>query len=222
MASVVNKIIGNKIYYYTQVSSTNDIAHKMAREGAIEGTVIFADEQSNGRGKMGRVWLSPKGEGILASIILRPDISFSVAHKFTIMAGIGIAKAIKDTFKLPVMIKWPNDILINGLKVCGILTESSSFGHGTSALEEGESRLQKECASLEYLIIGIGINTNSDKASLPEGATSIKAELGKDIDRSGFAEVVLRTLDREYSAYLKSGFEEIISEYAKFACSRYR
>ena len=188
-------IIGSKIYYYDTVTSTNDIAHQMARKGAGEGTVIFAEQQSNGRGKMGRRWVSPKGEGILASIILRPDIPFLDAHEWTIMAGVGVAKAIRDTFGLTAMIKWPNDILINGKKVCGILTEASGRG----------------IERVEYLIIGIGINVHSDMASLPEGATSIKAELGPevaaDVDRSGFARDLLKTLDKEY---------------AEFTCNKYR
>jgi BirA family biotin operon repressor/biotin-[acetyl-CoA-carboxylase] ligase len=188
-------MIGSNVHYYDTVTSTNDIAHQMAREGAGEGTVIFAEQQSNGRGKMGRRWVSPKGEGRLASIILRPDIPFLDAHEWTIMAGVGVAKAIRDTFGLTAMIKWPNDILINGKKVCGILTEASGQG----------------MERVEYLIIGIGINVHSDIASLPEGATSIKAELGPevtaDVDRSGFARDLLRTLDKEY---------------AEFTCSKYR
>ena len=175
-------IIGSKVYYYDLVTSTNDIAHQMARKGAGEGTVIFAEQQSNGRGRMGRLWVSPKGEGILASIILRPDIPFLDAHEWTIMAGVGVAKAIRDTFGLTAMIKWPNDILINGKKVCGILTEASGQG----------------MERVEYLIIGIGINVHSDMASLPEGATSIKAELGPeaaaDVDRMGFTKELLKTL----------------------------
>lgn len=139
----------------------------MAREGAAEGTVVLADEQTSGKGRFGRVWHTPKGTSIAASVILRP--SLKELPRLNMVASLAVVKSIEKVAGLKARVKWPNDVLIGGKKVCGILVDSSLRGQ-----------------ELEYAIIGIGLNVNLDTRSLPDIstiATSLSNEMGQGISR---------------------------------------
>jgi BirA family biotin operon repressor/biotin-[acetyl-CoA-carboxylase] ligase len=187
------KVIGRKIYSYESTDSTNDVAHRLAQSGSPEGTVVFSEGQSKGRGRMGRHWVSPKGKGIYFSFILRPDVSPAEAPKITLMSAVAVALAIRKVTHLGALIKWPNDILINNHKAVGILTEMSA-----------------EVNTVRYIVLGIGINVNTSRSELPKEATSLKAEAGEEVPRVELAQEVLRELDRQYRVFNDKGFKKII------------
>ncbi len=190
------KIIGKKIHSYDSTDSTMDIAHRLAQSNAPDGTVVFSEGQSKGRGRMGREWTSPKGKGAYMSLILRPDVSPADAPKITLMSAVAVANAIRKATHLGALIKWPNDILINNRKVCGILTEMSA-----------------EINTVKYIVLGIGINVNTAKADLPKEAASLKSESGHTVDRVEFTRELLRELERQYHIFKEKGFKKIIEEW---------
>ncbi len=190
------KIIGKRIHSYESTDSTNDIALRLAESGSPEGTAVFSEGQSKGRGRLGREWSSPKGKGIYLSFILRPKISPTHASKITLMSAIAVAMAIRKVTDLTALIKWPNDIMVNGHKVCGILTEMSA-----------------EVNTVKYVVIGIGINVNTDKEHLPKGAASLKSELGDAVSRVELTRELLRETERQYNLFREKGFEHIVTEW---------
>ena len=176
--------IGQEIYSFTEVTSTNDMAKELAIKGAKEGTMVIAETQSRGRGRLGRKWVSPEG-GIWFSLILRPKVDPEDALKLTLMAAAVVAKVISDMFKLEAEVKWPNDVIINGKKVCGILTEMSTKG-----------------GLVDFVVIGVGINANIDLDSFPKHLrkflTSLKEELRENIDRKRFLCALLEKFEQCY------------------------
>jgi BirA family transcriptional regulator, biotin operon repressor / biotin---[acetyl-CoA-carboxylase] ligase len=188
------KTIGKRIHSYESTGSTNDIAQKLAESGSPEGTAVFSEGQSKGRGRLGREWSSPKGKGIYLSLILRPKISPTHASKITLMSAIAVAAAIRKITDLTALIKWPNDIMVNGHKVCGILTEMSA-----------------EVNTVKYVVIGIGINVNTDRERLPKGASSLKSELGETVSRVELTQELLREIEHQYRLFREEGFEQIIT-----------
>ncbi|TCO71336.1 biotin--[acetyl-CoA-carboxylase] ligase [Marinisporobacter balticus] len=182
---VASKHIGNKIYHFESIDSTNTIAKKLATEGAIEGTIIIAEEQSGARGRLGRNWVSPNGTGIWMSMILRPNIEPMEATKITQITAAAVALAIKKVTGCDVGIKWPNDIIINKKKVCGILTEMSA-----------------ELNCVNYIIVGIGINVNMNLLDFPEEirpiATSIKSCVGESVSRKKIVTEILHKFEELY------------------------
>lgn len=153
---------GRRVLWYPEIGSTNDVASTLAERGEPEGTVIVADAQTAGRGRLGRTWASPGGAGLYLSIILRPDPSF--AGLVTLAAGVAVAEGIERATGLPVVLKWPNDVYVEGRKLAGILAEAvSSFA----------------------VVLGIGINVLP--AAYPQDvaarATSLETELGRAVDR---------------------------------------
>lgn len=190
------RFIGKKVCSYESVDSTMNIAYQLAEDNAPEGLVVFGEEQRRGRGRMGRNWTSPKRKGIYFSLILRPKILPLDASKITLLVAVGIAQAIRKMYGLSVLIKWPNDILINHRKVCGILTELSA-----------------ELDRVKFLILGVGINVNTAKYALPKGGTSIKEELGKEMSRIELAKEVLRQIEKYYSRFNQKGFASIAREW---------
>ena len=154
------KTIGKAVLSYKKVDSTNDVAYNLAENGIAEGTVVLAEEQAKGKGRHGRKWVSPPKSGIYMSCVLRPEIAPNEIPVITLMAAVAVAKAVRKTTGLQAMIKWPNDILVSGRKICGILTE-----------------MKAEQDSVDFIILGIGLNVNASARSLPEGGTSVKEEL---------------------------------------------
>ncbi|MFJ5757786.1 biotin--[acetyl-CoA-carboxylase] ligase [Neobacillus sp. NPDC093182] len=185
--------IGKNVYYEETVESTQKIAHRLAYENASEGTVIIAEEQVAGRGRMDRKWHSPKYTGVWMSIILRPNIPLPKAPQLTLLTAVAIVQAIEDLTGLLPEIKWPNDILIRGKKVTGILTE-----------------LEAEADRINSIIIGIGMNVNQTKEDFPielqETATSLFIEKGDKVSRSDLIKAIFMNLEKLYLLYLEEGF----------------
>ncbi|MGD0221630.1 MAG: biotin--[acetyl-CoA-carboxylase] ligase [Terriglobia bacterium] len=182
--------IGRNIVHLFRADSTNAIALKLAAEGAEHGTVVVAEEQTAGRGRLGRAWYSEKSSGIYTSIILRPPLSPAAAPVLTLMAGLAAQKAVISATALAVDIRWPNDLLVNGKKVCGILTEMSA-----------------EVDRLHAVVLGIGINVNHSlmPAQLENIATSLRMEAHRGISRVQVLVALLREIERDYQLLLKDG-----------------
>jgi BirA family biotin operon repressor/biotin-[acetyl-CoA-carboxylase] ligase len=181
MEGLETRFIGRKVLYYPSVTSTNEIAKQEARRGAIEGTVIVTGEQTRGRGRLKRAWLTPEGN-IALSIILYPDISY--LPSVIMLASLAVVYSIEEVTGLKSQIKWPNDVLINGKKVCGILVESDVQGN-----------------AVNYTVIGIGININLKPADFPEiqlTATSLFNELGRGVPRLSLIQHLLVEIERLY------------------------
>ncbi|MFH1655708.1 MAG: biotin--[acetyl-CoA-carboxylase] ligase [Candidatus Omnitrophota bacterium] len=190
------KIIGKDIYHYEIANSTMDIAFNLALDSSPEGTVVCAESQHKGRGRLGRSWLSPKSKGVYLSIILRPSFIPSETPKLTLLAAVAVAEAIREVSGLTPQIKWPNDLLLNEKKVGGILTE-----------------LNAEMDRTKFVILGIGINVNTKKSSLPAGAISLKEEKKESVSRVELTKAILRNIDMLYSLFQKEGFSPIIEKW---------
>jgi BirA family biotin operon repressor/biotin-[acetyl-CoA-carboxylase] ligase len=185
------RIIGKEILLFPEAASTNTLAMELAAKGAADGTVVIAETQTGGKGRLGRSWISPKGN-LYISVILRPEIPPHKAPLITLMAAVAVASTIRQRFDIQAGIKWPNDILISGKKMAGLLTE-----------------MRAEPDRVKHVVLGIGINVNMDIAELPvflrKLSTTLSAETGKKIDRALFLQQFLAELDRWYQIFLKSG-----------------
>ena len=179
--------IGKKIHHFITVDSTNSIAKDLAREGEAEGAIVLSEEQLKGRGRLKRSWISPKYKGIWMSIILRPEIEPIYASKITLIGAAAISKALLD-MDIKNYIKWPNDIVINNKKVCGILTEMSA-----------------ELNTVNYIVMGIGINVNIDKEEMNDdiknNATSLKEYKGEWVDRKALFVSIVSHFEELYDQF---------------------
>jgi len=199
--SLKTKVFGRQIHTFDEIGSTQDIAHTLASSGAPEGTLVIAEAQTQGKGRLGRTWASPKG-GLWFSLVLTPTLmSLNQAPGLTILFALSIAKVIRMETNLPVLIKWPNDLYINNKKIAGILTESSTVE-----------------VAVKYIILGVGMNVNIDSAILPLGATSLKDELGKEISVIELLTKILESMEEDYlkfiSVYNLSPFLKEINEFS--------
>lgn len=195
------KTMGQTIYFYEETDTTNNRARELALEGAPEGTLVVAEKQTAGRGRRGKVWESPLGTGIWMSLVLRPQIAPAEASVLTLLCGLATAEAIEAETGLSAGIKWPNDILINGKKAVGILTE-----------------MDCEMSEVHFVIPGIGINVNT--ASFPleiaDIATSLYLECGKTVSRRRLVHKVLERLEEHYETFLRTGsFAAMLEDYRK-------
>ncbi|WP_372995110.1 biotin--[acetyl-CoA-carboxylase] ligase [Lutispora sp.] len=198
------KFIGRDIIYLDSVDSTNSYGKRMAEGDFWDGTVIIAEEQTSGRGRLGRDWVSPKGKGIWMTIMLKPDIKPNLASQVTLIAAVAVLKAIKSIYNMDIMIKWPNDLVVNGKKVCGILTE-----------------LGAEIERINYLCVGIGINANSEESDFInkalDTATSIKIATSIKVERKELIARILTVFENYYSLFLEKGsIGFMIEEYKKY------
>lgn len=198
--------LGQHIHYEEAVESTQKIALRLSLEGAPEGTAVIAEEQTGGRGRLGRQFYSPKYTGVWMSIILRPNLAPQKAPQLTLITAVAVVQAIEEVTGLNPQIKWPNDILIDGKKVTGILTE-----------------MQAESDRIDSVIIGIGLNVNQEKEDYPEElrsiATSLYIESGKKINRAELTRELLLKLEKLYLLYLKEGFYPIKLLWESYAVS---
>ena len=196
--------IGRNIDYQESTGSTQKIAHQLSNDDAPEGTVVLAEEQVSGRGRMDRKWHSPKFTGIWMSIILRPNILPARAPQLTLLAAVAVVQAMEEVTGLVPEIKWPNDILINGRKVTGILTE-----------------LQAEADRINSVIIGIGINVNQEAfpEDIEQTATSLLIEKGEPVSRTELIKSVFAQLEKLYSIYMENGFLPIKLLWESYAVS---
>jgi BirA family biotin operon repressor/biotin-[acetyl-CoA-carboxylase] ligase len=199
----IHALLGYKIYYYDEVSSTNDIAKEVAKKSDKERIVILAETQTRGKGRLERQWVSPKG-GIWLSIILRPKISPKEALKLTFITSSAVAKTIQQLFGLKAEVKWPNDVLVNGRKICGILTE-----------------IETEKNIVEFVIIGIGINADVDLEAFPreirETATSLKHELGYGVERKTLVNTVMQNFEHRYKRLSRGMWSLLLQEWKSLA-----
>lgn len=192
----------NIVYQYASVTSTNDVARELAETGAGEGTTVVAEEQTTGRGRLGRTWLSPKGEGLYHSIILRPDIPPSDVPVLTLVAAVALAEFVHEQYQLVVDIKWPNDVLIREGKFAGILAEAE---------------IKRD--HLDYIILGIGINLNqtSFSSDIAAQATSIKLETRQSSDPDEVRQQLYVKLDTWYDRFLRQGAAAVIRRWCELS-----
>lgn len=184
------KRMGKKIIYFSSVDSTNAYARRIGEEGAQDGTLVIADEQTAGRGRWGRHWVTPPKTAIAFTLLLRPDLPPSHISMVTLVMGLAVCNAIHQLYDLPVGIKWPNDVVIGGKKVCGILTEMSA-----------------EMDGVHYIVIGVGINTNltSFPDQIRDVATSLQLQLGHPVDRAEVLVKVIELFEEYYEKFEKDG-----------------
>ncbi len=202
-AGLKTSVIGKDIHYFKETESTNTIAREIANTVG-EGVVVIAESQTQGRGRLGRKWISPEG-GIWLSIILKPRIQPLYAPRITLLAGVAVAKTIRS-IGLQARIKWPNDVLINEKKVCGILTE-----------------IEAEIDLIDHCVVGIGIDANVDTESFPEdvreSSTSLKKELGHEINRVEFVQRLLEEFESLYLKFQNEGFPSILEEWRNMSAT---
>ncbi len=190
------RFIGKNVCYFDEVSSTMDIATQLGLKGVSEGALVVAETQNKGRGRLGRVWSSPKYKGIYASLILRPKISPQDASILTLLSAVSICEAIKEITGLEARIKWPNDIMLANKKLGGILTE-----------------LTAETDEIRFVVIGIGINVNNNKSSLIPHATSLKEQKGENLNRAELLREILRKIETNYLLLQEKGSQKIIDKW---------
>ncbi|PIC87807.1 biotin--[acetyl-CoA-carboxylase] ligase [Sporosarcina sp. P20a] len=187
---------GHTINYFTTVPTTQTIAHEDAQNGAEDGTLIISEEQTAGKGRLARPWKSKANRGIWMSLIIRPDLAPQYAPQLTLVAAVAIVRAIEEVADIQPVIKWPNDILINGKKVTGILTE-----------------LQSDPDRVKAIILGMGINANQQQSDFPEElqtiATSLRIEKGEMINRAQLVAAILKYLEQYTDLYVEKGFAPI-------------
>ncbi|ETT53244.1 BirA family transcriptional regulator, biotin operon repressor / biotin-[acetyl-CoA-carboxylase] ligase [Paenibacillus sp. CF095] len=186
-------VFGRKAVLLTSTLSTQGDVLKLAEKGQAEGAVVIAEEQTGGRGRFGRQWFSPPGKGIWMSVLLRPDLPLQHTPQLTLLTGVAVCRAVRACSGADAGIKWPNDLLIDGRKVCGILLESTVEDH-----------------EVRYCIAGIGVDVNFDPEDYPEDlttiATSLKMETGQSVDRTKLTAAILTELEQLYYLYQKEGF----------------
>jgi BirA family biotin operon repressor/biotin-[acetyl-CoA-carboxylase] ligase len=193
-------VVGRDIRVFQDTTSTNDVIEKLARDGVKEGAVVFAESQTRGRGRLGRKWMSPAKRGLWFSVLLRPDLRPQETTRLTVASATALRRAIESQTGLRPEIKWPNDILIHGKKVAGILTELSG-----------------ELDHVNYIILGIGVDVNLSQGDFPaelrKSATSLKIELGKPVSRPELAVAILRELDHDYARIASGQFAALANEW---------
>jgi len=196
------KVIGREVHVFQETASTNDVVEKLARDGAKEGAVVFAESQTKGRGRLGRKWVSPGRKGLWFSVLLRPAMHPQEATQLTVMSATALRRAIRTVTGLDPQIKWPNDILLNGKKVAGILTELSA-----------------ELDRVRHVIIGIGVNMNLTAEEFPPElrsiATSLRIEAGAEQSRPELATAVLQELDADYARIRAGQFPALADEWER-------
>ncbi len=196
-------IIGHPLFIYQEVASTNDIACDLALKGIREGATVVADAQTRGRGRLGREWFSPRGVNLYLSTILRPPIPPWKGPQLVFLGAMAVVRAVEG-LGLRVEVKWPNDILVKGRKLSGILTEMSS-----------------EPERINFVILGIGVNVNMEEEMLPPElkgrATSLRGETGRVVDRARFAASLIHHLNRYYRLFLDQGSAPILDEWKGYS-----
>jgi len=190
------RYLGTSLICLPEIDSTNARARQLAEEDAAEGTVVIADRQSAGRGRLGRRWESPSAVNLYCSILLRPQIPVQQAPQLTFLSAVAVAETLNQLYRLPAKVKWPNDVLVNGKKIAGLLNEMNA-----------------ETEQVHFVILGIGVNLNMTAGQLPEElnypATSVFLETGEKAERAGFVRSFLRRLDAYYLEFLADGFAPI-------------
>lgn len=207
--SLDTTVFGSRLVCLETTASTNAAAFRLAEEGAPEGCVVVADTQSAGKGRLGRVWLSPPSVNLYCSVVLRPPVMPHQAPQLTFLSAVATVRAITRTTALAPEIKWPNDVIINGRKVAGLLNEMSA-----------------ETDGINFVILGIGVNLNMTGDQFPPDlrtpGTSLKIESGCAVNRAFFAACLLNELDLLYREFLEQGFEPVRAAWQQHCTARGR
>ncbi len=206
--------LATRVELHEELGSTQERARELARDGAPHGTLVISRVQTGGRGRLGRRWLSPAG-GLWASLVLRPGIPTRVAARTTQTAAVGVAKALRG-FGVEASIKWPNDLLVDGRKICGILAESSAESVPLAAkrIGPGAERL------VDFVVLGVGLNANVEREDLgvPDGkAATLRSELGHDVDLMVLLESLLSHLDAELARI--EDFGHVLDDWRALNCT---
>lgn len=177
-----------ELVYLTETGSTNNDCKLMAEQGAKEGLLVVADRQNSGKGRRGRSWQSPKGTTISMSLLLRPTYETDAAPQVTLVMALAMADAVREVTGLEAKIKWPNDIVVGGKKICGILTEMSL-----------------DMDTINYVVIGVGVNVNNDsfEDEIQETATSLKLQTGNTVSRASLIAVAMKYFEQYYEQFSK-------------------
>jgi BirA family biotin operon repressor/biotin-[acetyl-CoA-carboxylase] ligase len=187
--------IGHALHWFKEVGSTNDVAKELAEEGAAHGEVVVAEGQTAGRGRRGRAWLSPPGLNVYLSVILRPDLPPARAPELTLLASVALCQAVRLA-GVPADIKWPNDLMVRGRKVAGVLTEIAA-----------------ELDEVHWVVLGIGVNVNAGAEDFPrelrDCASSLSLECGRPVPRAAFAASLLAALEEWLDRHAAGGFEPV-------------
>jgi BirA family transcriptional regulator, biotin operon repressor / biotin---[acetyl-CoA-carboxylase] ligase len=198
------KFIGLPLYYYPEIGSTNDEAFRLGNSGAPEGAAVIADSQTKGKGRLQRVWHSPSGSNIYTSILLRPKFGPERAPQISIAAGVAVAETLSDYCPDQIQLKWPNDVLLNNKKVCGILSQIKTSANG-----------------IGFVILGIGINVNILYDQLPSDirniATSMAIETGREIDRVELIIGLYENMAKWYKQLTQEGFGAVKEKWLNLA-----
>ncbi len=196
------RLLGQVVHYWAEVDSTNSALLRLIKEGAVEGTVVIADAQKAGRGRMGKPWFSPPGVNLHLSVLVKPPIQLNEARLFTLIGSLAIADAI-EAQGVKAQVKWPNDVLVADKKIAGVLAE-----------------VQTHDGKVEHLVLGMGVNLNIDRPTMDRlfgdaalGATSLRESLGREVDRAAFAALLLERLERHYFGFLEAGKRAMLKEW---------
>lgn len=204
LKAVLNtEFIGNQILTFGSVTSTNDVAFALGRAGATNGTVVVSDQQTRGRGRLGRSWYSPAGCGLWFSVLLRPELSLPDSSTISLVSALSVAQVLREQFGIRAEIKWPNDVVVNGKKICGILTEAECVGD-----------------RVEFVVLGIGLNVLNREDDFPNEvglATSVFIESGIAPSRAYLLAKLLERLEREYIKLCREGFASIRARIVELA-----
>jgi BirA family transcriptional regulator, biotin operon repressor / biotin---[acetyl-CoA-carboxylase] ligase len=189
------RVFGNKIYTFDSIDSTNNCAKAVAGCGAKEGTIIIAEHQTAGKGRLGRQWEANPNENLIFSIVLRPRLSPDATNLLPLYVAVALSQAIERMTGLTVECKWPNDLLINNRKVAGVLIEASTKNGG-----------------IEHVVIGVGVNVNQHRfaGELQSKATSLKLALGREVDRAALFQEILSSLESNYNSIMSDGLQSIV------------
>lgn len=195
--------MGREIRYFSRIDSTNQYAKRIAEEGAADGTLIIADEQTAGKGRSGRTWVTPPGQAIAFTLLLRPKLPVNRISMVTLVMGLAVAKAVNTLYGAGAGIKWPNDVVTGGKKLCGILTEMSA-----------------EIEHVHYIVIGVGINANltSFPPEIRDIATSLRLELGHEISRAQLIAQVMEEFEHLYGQFETDGDLRSLTEAYNALC----
>jgi BirA family biotin operon repressor/biotin-[acetyl-CoA-carboxylase] ligase len=197
LADLGTRRLGREVLYLPETDSTNLRAFALGEEGAAEGTVVVADTQNSGKGRLGRRWSSPPGVNLYLSLVLRPPIPSLLASQLTFLSAVAVVRAVREVCDLEPSLKWPNDVLLGGRKLAGLLNELSA-----------------ETERIHFVVLGIGVNLNMTAEQFPDDlrypGTSLLIEGGRPVSRLAFCRALLHELDDLYDLYLESGFAPIL------------
>lgn len=201
---LATRTFGRRLEYRESVGSTNDLAKQLARAGAPEGLLVIADEQTAGKGRLGRAWTTPKGSALAMSLVLRPQLPPMQAPRITLVAAVAVAKAVREVTGLQAGIKWPNDLQLAGRKFCGILTE-----------------MEAEMERVGFVVCGMGINVNLPREALPDEfratATSLRAEVGLPVARAPLVRAVMAQFESAYGDLIAGRFDGVLDAWRELS-----